>query len=76
MPAYSRFVSPYTVPMIATNWSPAGFSATRGLRATTFGFGFGAVSNMWQEFLPDLKHALRGHPENGGHFAHWRAKIH
>lgn len=76
MPAYSRFVAQYTTPMIASNWTPIGFSPTAGLRAATLGFGFGAFSNVWQEFLPDVKRVLRGHPENGGHFAHWRAKIH
>jgi hypothetical protein len=76
MPAYSRFAAQFTTPMIASAWTPAGFSATRNLRATTFGFGFVALSDVCQEFLPDLKRVLRGHPENGGHFAKWRAKIH
>jgi len=76
MPAYSRFVASYSMPMIATDWSPAGFSATQGIRSTTVGLGFVAIGNVWQEFLPDLKRVLRGHPENGGHLARWRAKIH
>jgi len=76
MPAYSRIVANYSVPWVASSWSPVPFSPVRDMRNGTIAFGFGAFSNVCQEFFPDLKRKLRGHPENGGHLAHWRAEIH
>ena len=76
MPAYSRYVANYSVPFIAASWMPGEYHPLTGIRSGSMAFGFNAFSNVSQEFLPDLKRLLRGHPENGGHLAHWRAKIH
>ncbi len=60
MPAYSRFVADYGMPFIAQQWNPYRFRTVgQGLRAGTVGIGLAAVSNVCQEFWPDIRNKLR-----------------
>ena len=66
MPAYSRFVANYTVPLAASQWGPGEAPPLDGVRNGTIAFGFAAVSNVFQEFWPDLRSNLRMHFKDGG----------
>ncbi len=62
MPAYSRFVADYGMPFIAQQWNPYRFrTAPLGLRAGSVGIGLAAVSNVCQEFWPDIRKKLQRH---------------
>jgi hypothetical protein len=76
MPAYSRFAADFSAPLVSGAWMPGPYSASHELRSGAYSVGLNALSNLFQEFLPDLKRKLRGTPQDGGHFARWREKIH
>ncbi len=58
MPAYSLFASAYATPFLVNEWRPEPRSVPGELRTGTVGLGIAAVSNVFQEFLPDLKKRL------------------
>jgi hypothetical protein len=66
MPAYSRMVANYTVPLAASQWGPGEVPPLLGARNGTIAFGFAAISNVFQEFWPDLKSDLQRHFKEGG----------
>ena len=55
MPAYSLFVTDYGVPFVVSQWRPHALS---GLESGTLGIGIGMGTNLFHEFLPDLKKSL------------------
>jgi len=70
IPAYSRFIADYTTPFIADQWRPERFHTGQAFRAGTAAFGFAMVSNVLQEFLPDLKRKILQHT-NSERLAHF-----
>ncbi|SRR5579885_3225013 len=61
MPAYSLFVSSYATPFLANEWRPDRRTVPCELRAGTMSIGIQALSNLMQEFGPDIKNKIR-HP--------------
>lgn len=55
MPAYSRFVSDYSMPFIAQLWRPEPFRASREFRSGTVALGLNMLANVGQEFWPDVR---------------------
>ncbi len=55
MPAYSRFISTYSMPLISQAWRPEQFSVGRELGNGSIGMATGVGYNVFQEFWPDLK---------------------
>lgn len=56
MPAYSRFIASYGMPLIARQWRPEPIhTMPDALKAGSMGIGLGMATNICQEFLPDLK---------------------
>ena len=58
MPAYSLLVSCYATPFIANEWRPDRMSVPREFGSGTSALGFAVVSNVFQEFWPDIKKKL------------------
>jgi hypothetical protein len=58
MPAYSRFIGTFGMPLLAQTWRPGGFSAGDAFRSAGIGIGLGMGMSIAQEFWPDVKHAL------------------
>ena len=59
MPAYSRFVADYGMPLITDEWQPGRFrTLSYGLRAGTFALGLGVGMNIGREFWPDIRKRL------------------
>ena len=58
MPAYSVVASGLATPFIAEAWRPERVNAGRELRAGAMGIGAKAISNVFQEFWPDVRHKL------------------
>jgi hypothetical protein len=58
IPAYSRFISDYSMPFIAQTWRPEGVHSGREFRSGTISLGTGVVNNVFREFWPDLKRKL------------------
>jgi len=61
MPAYSTLVADFATPFIAQTWRPEPISAGRELRSGVMGIGINAVSNVGQEFWPDIRRMLQRH---------------
>jgi hypothetical protein len=58
MPAYSRFLGDFGMPLLAQTWRPGGVNVPDALRSGAIGIGMGMGMTVAQEFWPDLKHAL------------------
>jgi hypothetical protein len=58
MPAYSLFITDYGTPYLVRQWRPDRFHAVDGVEAGTLGLGVAMGSNIFNEFLPDLKKKL------------------
>ena len=58
MPAYSRFLGDFGMPLLAQTWHPGGVNVPDALRSGGIGIGMGMGMTVAQEFWPDLKHAL------------------
>ncbi len=58
MPAYSRILSDYSMPLIAQLWRPEPFKLSRDLRVGSTGMGLGALVNVGLEFWPDVRKRL------------------
>ncbi len=58
IPAYSRFISDYATPVIAQQWKPQPFSASRAFGSGTAGIGMAIGSNLSLEFWPDVRRRL------------------
>jgi hypothetical protein len=61
MPAYSSIVADFGAPFIAQTWRPEAISPSRELTSGAMAIGFTGVSNLGQEFWPDIRKRLR-HP--------------
>ena len=59
MPAYSRFISTYSMPLIAQTWRPEPLSVGREIGNGTIGMATGIGYNVIQEFWPDVKKMLK-----------------
>ena|SRR5579884_3442427 len=55
MPAYARLAGDCAAPFIAQSWRPEPFRMSLGFRGGAAAVSMNAVSNVWQEFWPDLK---------------------
>ena len=58
MPAYSLFLADFMTPAIVQQWRPGPFTGLRELRSGTLGMGSNAITNVWQEFWPDIRQKL------------------
>jgi len=58
MPAYSLFIADYGMPYLVRQWRPDNMHALTGFEAGTMGLGVAVGSNLFNEFLPDLKKKL------------------
>jgi hypothetical protein len=58
MPAYSRFLGDFGMPLLAQTWRPGGVNVPDALRSGGIGIGMGMGMTIAQEFWPDVKHAL------------------
>jgi hypothetical protein len=58
MPAYSLLVTDYGMPFLVRQWRPDRMHALTGFEAGTMGLGISMGSNVFFEFLPDLKKKL------------------
>jgi hypothetical protein len=59
MPAYSRFVADYSMPLLAQLWRPEAFRTGRALGIGSALVGSDAAYNIWREFLPDIRKKLK-----------------
>jgi hypothetical protein len=60
MPAYSLFVTDYTMPFVVRQWHPDRYHTLDAVEAGTLAVGIGIASNLFNEFWPDLKKKLPG----------------
>ncbi|HLX45102.1 MAG TPA: hypothetical protein VKR43_16765, partial [Bryobacteraceae bacterium] len=58
MPAYSLFLADFVTPAVTQQWRPGPFTGLREIRSGTLGMGANALTNVWQEFWPDLRKKL------------------
>jgi hypothetical protein len=58
MPAYSLFIADYGMPYLVRQWRPANMHPLTGFEAGSMGLGVAVGSNVFNEFLPDLKKKL------------------
>lgn len=58
MPAYSLLITDYGMPYLVRQWRPDPMHALTGFEAGTMGLGVSMGSNIFYEFLPDLKKKL------------------
>ena len=58
MPAYSLFLADFVTPAVVQQWRPGPFTGLREIRGGTLGMGANVVTNLWQEFWPDLRKKL------------------
>jgi len=58
MPAYSLFIADYGMPYLVRQWRPENMHMLTGLEAGSMGLGIAVGSNIFNEFLPDLKKKL------------------
>jgi hypothetical protein len=58
MPAYSRFLGDFGMPLLAQTWRPGGVNVPDALRSGAMSIGMGMGMSVAQEFWPDVKHAL------------------
>ena len=66
MPAYSRLLGDFGMPLLAQTWRPGGINVPDALRSSGIGIGMGIGMTIAQEFWPDVKHALHLGPGTAG----------
>ena len=66
MPAYSRFLGDFGMPLLAQTWRPGGVNVPDALRSGCIGIGMGMGMTVALEFWPDVKHALHLGPGTAG----------
>ena len=58
MPAYSRFLGDFGMPLLAQTWRPGGVNVPDALRSGSISIGLGMGMSVVTEFWPDFRHAL------------------
>jgi hypothetical protein len=55
IPAYSRFISDFSMPFISQAWRPEAIRGGRELGTGSIALGTGVANNVFLEFWPDIK---------------------
>lgn len=66
MPAYSRLLGDFGMPLLAQTWRPGGVNVPDALRSSGMSIGMGIGMTVALEFWPDVKHALHLGPGTAG----------